>query len=481
MDRERSSVGSFESCSRDMASLSDSPAASGADSDGAAALRPISEREFELYAMALRRGPNFASARLLSTWASQRVTEVGCTFHEAHFGYGFLALRRCVDHRFGLVEQQSAMRSHDDALEGMRSSLRIGQPPNPLPPGERRRPLLFDLQGRTACPSLKLLTGTLSHWPAMRVVGELYLSMPKPDPNFVSDLQTANFDARLWELYLFACFREQGILVTQDVPSPDFRLEAGPTHAYVEAVTANSPARVVGFPPAQHAPTDRTERLAGETAARFAKTLRSKLARAYEQLPHVRGVPFAIALADFHAPSSMVWSREALPTYLYGVLPVVREGPSGKYATSEPLHQLRGRDQIPAGLFLDPTMKGLSAVLFSNAGTLGKFNRMGFLAGFRPPGLGMRRSGLIYDRRPGALEPIDFDMDVLSSDYSRLWPGGEAWCQELEVFHNPRADKPFDFDLLPGATHWFLRDGEIVCQTVWKNSVLASITHLLMN
>lgn len=137
-----------------MASLPDSPVLGGTDSDGAAALRPISEREFELYAMALRHGPNFAGARLLSTWASQRVTEVGCTFYEAHIGYGFLALRRRVDHRFVLVEQQSAMRSHDDALEGMRISLRVGQPPDPLPPGERRRPLLFDLQGRTASPSL---------------------------------------------------------------------------------------------------------------------------------------------------------------------------------------------------------------------------------------------------------------------------------------------------------------------------------------
>jgi hypothetical protein len=34
---------------------------------------------------------------------------------------------------------------------------------------------------------------------------------------------------------------------------------------------------------------------------------------------------------------------------------------------------------------------------------------------------------------------------------------------ELEVFHNPLAARPIPFDLIPGATHWFERDGEIKC------------------
>ena len=58
--------------------------------------------------------------------------------------------------------------------------------------------------------------------PALMAVGEVYLAMPNPDDNFVQDFQTSNFDSRLWELYLFACFREQGLSVVQDFPSPDF-------------------------------------------------------------------------------------------------------------------------------------------------------------------------------------------------------------------------------------------------------------------
>jgi hypothetical protein len=67
------------------------------------------------------------------------------------------------------------------------------------------------------------------------------------------------------------------------------------------------------------------ERLIGLAAVRFAKTLRSKWMRRYDQLAHVRGKPFALALADFHAPGSMTWSRVALPCYLYGHAPKIIE------------------------------------------------------------------------------------------------------------------------------------------------------------
>jgi len=313
----------------------------------------------------------------------------------------------------------------------------------------------------------------------MNTVMELYLAMPKPDANFASDMQTVNFDSRLWELYLFACFREMGIEVSQDVPSPDFKLVAGPLSAYVEAVTANpTEARDGNLPELKHAPVDKIERLAGDAAARFAKTLRSKIQKDYHDLPYVRGLPFALALADFHGGSTMVWSRESLPTYLYGNLPVVKDGENGRYAVGEPIDKLKGHD-IKAGLFNNPEMRGLSAIVFSNACTIAKFNRMGVLAGLGVPGVKLRRKGILYDRTPGALEPIDFDMDVQSEEYHALWPWGEAWCVELEVYHNPAATHPLPFELLPGATHWFERDGEIVCNTMWERTVLASTTSIL--
>ena len=167
-------------------------------------------------------------------------------------------------------------------------------------------------------------------------IGEVYLATPNPDHNFVPDFQTENFDSRLWELYLFACFREQGVTVTQDYPSPDFHIGRNGHSCWVEAVTTNPQNRAEqDITTPVHAPEDLSERLLGAPAVRFAKTLRSKLQREYEKLPHVHGQPFALAIADFHAPSSMVWNREALPCYLYGVNISVIAGPDGRHAVLE--------------------------------------------------------------------------------------------------------------------------------------------------
>ncbi len=83
------------------------------------------------------------------------------------------------------------------------------------------------------------------------------------------------------------------------------------------------------------------------------------------------------------------------------------------------------------------------------------------------------------NRTPGALRSIPFELDILSDEYEAMWPGGEAWCQELEVYHNPLATHPIHFDLLPGATLWFEKNGEVRCATMWEWTVLSSMTHLL--
>jgi hypothetical protein len=57
-------------------------------------------------------------------------------------------------------------------------------------------------------------------------------------------------------------------------------------------------------------------------------------------------------------------------------------------------------------------MSYLSAIIFSDSATLAKFNRMGFLAGWHPPGLKMIRKGILFNPDPHAVQPWDFKMDV---------------------------------------------------------------------
>jgi hypothetical protein len=441
---------------------------------------PISEREFDIYALSLPKGPNFGPVIFYSGWKGKDGRSAGAIFFEPDTKeFSVVALRRRVDHCFVLTCDKPGFQSADTAMAELTVAVRSGEAAEPVPPGKKKRSPLLRPTSKKVGEHFKLLAGTVTHRPALMAVGEIYLAMPNPDQNFVSDFQTVNFDSRLFELYLLAAFREQGASVFQDYQSPDFFVERAGHECWIEAVTANPKGgRVQGLTFPTFAPESRSERLIGAPAARFAKTLRSKLQREYEKLAHVQGKPFAIALADFHAPSSMTWSREALPSYLYGVHAEVVSGPDGPRAFETPINTLLGEDQIPAGLFRDASMSHLSGIISTNAATLGKFNRMGYLAGWRPPGLRMIREGILFDRDPGALEAIPFKLDILSEEYAALWDGGEAWCQELEVYHNPLADNPIDFALLPGATHWFEENGETICSTIWENSVLASITSL---
>jgi len=444
---------------------------------------PISQRRFELYALSLERGPNFNQAQIFGSYQAGRGSASGCILLDPTSGtFTTLALRRRVDHRWVSVDQGGPFPTPEAALDHLSIRMRAGEQPEALPPGARRRPLLLKPGSRGTLPEFDLLTNALSHMPALMAVGECYLALPSPDANFVTDLQTANFASRLFELYLLACFREQGLTVGQEHVSPDFLIGRDGASCWVEAVTANSAKpRSGGIGNWVHAPVDRNERMAGEPAERFAKTLRGKLQRNYHELDHVKGMPFALAIADFHDSGSMVWSREALPTYLYGLRADVEGEGAERRAISTPITNLTGKHGIRAGLFRDPDFAHLSAIIFSNAATLAKFNRMGFLAGWRPPGLTMVRRGILFDRTPGALEPIDFSLSVDSAEYQALWPWGEGWCQELEVFHNPQATRPIPFGLIPGATHWFESDGEVECRTMWANSVISSITQLCID
>ena len=269
------------------------------------------------------------------------------------------------------------------------------------------------------------------------------------------------------------------MLITQPYPSPDFHIEnRRGDEAWIEAVTANPPVRYNHFnaEPARP-PEDARKRFLGPAAVRFAKTLGSKLQRRYDRLPHVGGKAFAIALADFHAPGSMVWSREALISYLYGMYAEVIEVDGRRIASSSDVSHLLGEAVFPAGLFRTTEHSELSAVVFTNACSIAKFNRVGVSAGALTKGLRYVRYGQFYDRTPGALQGIRFCLDIVSNDYRALWPQGyEPWSAELEVFHNPFARHPLSRALLREATHWFNAGGEIICESHYETSVMWSQT-----
>lgn len=445
-------------------------------------LMPISRRRFDLYALSLPRGPNFDPLHEVSWWAEERGSAAGLvTFDPAGGTFGCRAMRRDIDHCFRAFPAVEGLDSEEQAIEKLRLAMRCGDPPEPRPQGVPARPNLFHLvEGRNVNEKFSLLRESWNHRPALHAVGEVYFALDRPDENFVGDFQTEGFEARLWELYLFAAFREQAIEVHQDSPSPDFRLVNHGGTVFVEAATANAEQRMQSaFVPHAPPPDDRAERFVGEAAARFAKSLRSKMAKRYWELPHVTGQPFVLAIADFHKSGSMIWSLHALQSYLYGVFVDSAVENGEKHAWSVPVARLIDKHSIPAGFFYQPDGEHISAVIGCNAATVGKFNRMGHLAGYKMPGLRMERSGLLFNHEGNRLEPIEFRYDIDDPAYEGLWPWGETWCLEMEVYHNPKALRPIPRDFFPGATHFFERDGQIVFEGPWKNRVLASVTALL--
>jgi len=444
-------------------------------------VKELQRWEFDIYALSLPSGHGFGDRPPIRAWRSDDDLACGVVTRDVNDGsFGLLVMRRRMDLVWTVTSKEHGFTSETEAFVRMGQYLKDGTPREVPPPGVPSRPSLYDFQGRTPNDIFKLLARR-SHIPAAWTLDQLYLALPKPDQNWVSDCQTKNFHTRLWEAQLLASFREQGLLVTQPFESPDFHIEnrfGG--EAWIEAVTANPPVpynHVNAVPKA--APTVPEEIFFGPTALRFAKTLGNKLDRHYDQLQHVTGKPFMIAIADFQATASMMWSREGLIGYLYGEGGQAIQVDGRLQAVAMRTSRLLGSSEFPAGLFSDDRHGELSAVIFSNACSIAKLNRVAVSGRGAPEGLRYTRIGQFFDRTPGALKGNPFCLEVTSDEYRRLWPQGyEPWSAELEVFHNPFARNPVPFELLPEATHWFEEGGERVCRSYYATSILWSQTRI---
>lgn len=442
-------------------------------------MKELSQALFDIYCLARPRGQDFEIGSPVAAWQSDDGMSYGVALRTSAEPdrFAIRSYRRRVDHVWTETASEQDFSNLSAARDRIGEFLLEGAPPEALQRNTAARPALHDLKGRTAGSLLRILTSP-SHHPAGWILNQLYLALPNPDANWAADCQTTNFHTRLWEAQLLATFREQGLLVTQPHPSPDFRIENEQGGiAWVEAVTANpsTPFDHVNAPIAF--PDDQSDLFFGSAALRFAKTLGNKLDRNYHQLDHVRGAPFMIAIADFQAPASMIWSREGLIGYLYGI-GVERTVIDGRTkAVARPSRHLRGKTGFPAGLFTDDRCNELSAVIFSNACSIAKLNRVAVSGLGAPTGLRYTRIGMFFDRTPGALVGVPFCHDVTSAEYCGLWPHGyEPWSAELEVFHNPFARYRTPIELVPEATHWFDVDGELTCSSVHEASILWSQT-----
>jgi hypothetical protein len=314
--------------------------------------------------------------------------------------------------------------------------------------------------------------------PARGIIEPMMHWYEDPDGNFIEQFQTTGFDARLWELYLFAAFAEESYLINRIHAVPDFVCEGVLGAFAVEAVTVNptqdGPGAVVPPPPRETA-EEHHAFVSQYMPIKFGSALTSKLAKRYWDRPSAVGKPLVFAIQDFSAPASMTYTESALAPYLYGYeQDWHHDGAGHLVVTPKKIATHRwGSKEIPSGFFDLPDAENVSAVVSSSSATISKFNRMGVFAGFGSGRVVLMRVGTAYDPNPDAVVPVPYHRVVGAPSYT------ETWGEGLNVFHNPKAKFPLDREMLTQAAHHRLDEGRIASITP-PGHPFGSITHMLM-
>jgi hypothetical protein len=440
--------------------------------------KPITRRRFDLYTLGTRLSPVRLLVEEVSWWANEDESLIGFVFRDiTDNDYGWQILARDSIGRFRCVRVTPSLKSESYATVGLRDAIaqtvrsenirelgRQGDEPN-APVDLLRVPTGID-PGKLH-PYFRELAERPGRAPARAVIREIGPWLALSDPHFVEEFQLRQFDQRLWELYLWAAFRELGFDVTH-LEAPDF-LCAAPGIAF--AVEATTVAPSMSGPLASH-PSPRTNSemaqfLENYMPIKFGSALLSKMnkknkeGRRYWERDEAAGKPFILAVADFHKRAehdqlgSMTFTQSALWPYLYGhrVEWELVDGRLVVHALRNRTHKF-GAKEIPSGFFDLPGAENVSAVIFSNAGTIAKFDRMGVVAGFGAAGHRYLRSGFRYNPSPNATEGLPFAVDIQDPAYD------EGWSDELQIFHNPNALFPLSHAWLSGLAQFYFKDGE---------------------
>lgn len=360
---------------------------------------------------------------------------------------------------FRWIDGQASIATIDSArttlTEKMSSASADGAEEFPQGVITRDKNLIFEpLVNENVMPEdYKLLVDSDLFSPARELVQEIAYSFEDPDGNYIEQFQSTGFNARLWELYLYALFYESDFMINREFNAPDYVVEKFGTRLCIEAVSVNASQNDFDSDEPE-TKEDIKNLLSDYVPIKYGSPLFSKLRKEYWKKDHVAGHPLLIAIHDFHQRDSMMWTRPGLETYLFGAkrtysISSTREIVQGVELIAE--HQWKGK-VIPSGFFSQPDSENISAIIHSNQATVGKFLRMGYLAEFGRRDLEIRLTGqAIIDNNHS---PVDYDIDITDPAYE------EYWNSSVTIYHNPSAKYPLDYKLFNNVTHVFFHDEE---------------------
>lgn len=340
-------------------------------------------------------------------------------------------------------------------------------------------------------PSFRQLQSATRSASTRAMMDEAFARYADKDGNFVEQFQTTGFDSRTFELYMSELLHSEKFSIQPTAPQPDFHAEKNGLEIFIECTTANptdaDDTRIRPYEPVNERDADLQDimhRFEDDLPIRVGGTLYSKITKrfgknpplAYWDLPQVSGRPFVLAVQCFHEPGALSFSGAAVANYLYGFRQKPGWDNQGHLEIkSGPIAEHR-RDQkiIPSGFFDLPDAQNVSAVLWTNAGTVPKFTRMALAGPYPDGGVTALRFGNMYDFDPNAHAPLPFAFIVGD-------PGTphETWGQEAVLYHNPRAKFPIPLGLFDTVGEGHIEDGRYVEEMKSDFVPFFSLTHLI--
>jgi hypothetical protein len=259
---------------------------------------------------------------------------------------------------------------------------------------------------------------------------------------FVKEFQT-NFNSNFWELYLFACFKELGCQVNTSYETPDFLVSSQYGDFIAEAAIASHPE---GFRPEwekeDFSDLEKTSKkeILRLSAIRLEHSINKKFKKYrnhYSELSHVKNKPFVICATPFDQPFFFTQDSLAIAKVLYGYEGVISDtdsdgnlriiGDSYNYQV-----QKNPGFDVHLGLFTNPKMKQVSAVIFNNRAT---FCKLRALAGDND------KCQIIFS----GSRKIDSENEIRISPFFEQRPNyKETLLDGLHILLNPFAENPLD-------------------------------------
>ncbi len=295
---------------------------------------------------------------------------------------------------------------------------------------------------------------------ARELANAVFANFHDVDRSIVREFQTGGFSARVFELALFAYLEESGLELDRTHPAPDFVVQ-GAAPVAIEVTTTN-PVQGTPLDPGPPYPLlpDDLDLADQEFVYRLDNALHRKLdhrdarGAAYWEKPHTAGVPFVIAVGAFHGPHAQFHPDGLLAAYLYGSRNVAYHADDGRLTvTAQSVDQHSwGSRTIASGLFQQPEAADLAGVLFSNAHTVAKFNRIGAERGLAAPDTALTRFGTCHNFAPDASKPNLFAYVV----GDRSEEERETFEESLHLFVNSWATVPLSPEAFPGVTRYEL-------------------------